>query len=93
MQKGKGKEKFIGMLHDMMQQKQERGLTTSIELGTYHNAGILPDSYPDGEDPDDDYYLLEISPLAEGDKVLIVWTDDGDLVAIGKLEGGDSDDG
>lgn len=94
-QNGKGKEKFMGMLASMMQDRENRGMSASIELGTYHKSGIIPDSYPDHAEPDNDYYLFSFSPLEEGDRVLVLWTDNGDdesgMVVIGKLEGGDDD--
>lgn len=95
-QNGKGKQNFLGMLDSMMKDRESRGHTVNIELGTYYDEGVLPDSYRiSNDEPDKDYYLFSLEPLREGDRVLVLWTDnrddESDMVVIGKLEGGDAD--
>ena len=91
--KKKGRDKFVNLLDGMIKQRQRRGTEPAVELGTYYKEGILPDSYPAGSEPDEDFYLCQTGPLREGDRVLILWADSGELIAIGKLEGGEDDDG
>ena len=101
MKKENGKERFLGLIADMVNDKQNRGKSVSIELGTFYKKegvqGIIPDSYPDSDDPEDDYLSLFTDGIAAGDRVLVIWTDaDGDepdMIAIGPLksEGGEED--
>ena len=42
-------------------------------------------------DSDDDFLLLSGTKLKNGDRVLLIWTDDEDIVVLGKVEGGDND--
>ncbi len=95
MKKENGKERFLSLIADMVNDKQNRGKGYSIELGTYEKNGVLPDSYPNN-DPEDDYFSFFTDGIAVGDRVLIIWTDDGDepdMIAIGPLKsvGGDED--
>ena len=49
---------------------------------------FFPDSYPNN-DPEDDYFSFFTDGIAVGDRVLIIWTDDGDepdMIAIGPLK-------
>lgn len=96
MKKENGKERFLGLIADMVSDKQDRGKGYSIELGTYKKNGILPDSYPDSDEPEDDYFSFFTDDIAAGDRVLVIWTDDGDepdMIAIGPLKnkGGEED--
>lgn len=79
--KREGRKKFLAMLGSMADRKADPE-TAGIEMGYYYaGKGILPDSYPDGEKPDDDYFLIGSSYLEDGDRVLVIWTDAGELVA------------
>lgn len=90
MKKDKGKQAFLNMLDNVVSKKAgDSGVIA--ELGTVKSNGILPDSYPSGEEPDDDFLLLSGTKLKNGDRVLLIWTDDEDIVVLGKVEGGDND--
>ncbi len=95
MGKEKGKDRFLGLIEDILHDQQSRGGGYSIELGTYKKGGVLPDSYPDRDGPEEDYYSFFHSDITAGDRVLVIWTDDDDpdMIAIGPLksEGGDED--
>ena len=56
-------------------------------------VNIIPDSYPEGSEPDDDYLVLSGIETAEGDRVLLIWTDAEELIVVGKVEGGGDDAG
>lgn len=96
MRKENGKERFLSLLADMMNDRQNRGKGYSVELGTYHKKGVLPDSYPNSDEPEDNYFSFFSDSIAAGDRVLVIWTDgedEPDMIAIGPLknEGGDED--
>ena len=63
------------------------------ELGTMKDGGILPDSYPEGAEPDDDFLMLSDAKVSDGDRVLLIWTDAEEIVVIGKVEGDEEDAG
>ena len=97
MKKENGKERFLGLIADMVDDKQDRGKGYSVELGTYKKNGVLPDSYPNSDEPEDDYFSFFTDGIAAGDRVLVIWTDaeddEPDMIAIGPLksEGGEED--
>lgn len=90
MKNDKGKQAFLAML-DVIVDKKAGNSDVIAELGTVKGSGILPDSYPSGEEPDDDYLVLSGIKLKSGDRVLIIWTADEDMVVVGKVEGDDND--
>ena len=63
------------------------------ELGTMKDGGILPDSYPESAEPDDDFLMLSNAKVSDGDRVLLIWTDAEEIVVIGKVEGDEEDAG
>ena len=63
------------------------------ELGTMKDGGILPDSYPESAEPDDDFLMLSDAKVSDGDRVLLIWTDAEEIVVIGKVEGDEEDAG
>ena len=40
------------------------------ELGTMKDGGILPGSYPESAEPDDDFLMLSDAKVSDGDRVL-----------------------
>ena len=92
MKNDKGKRAFLNML-DSVVSKKSGDSGAVAELGTIKGNGILPDSYPSGEEPDDDFLLLSGVKLKNGDRVLLIWTDDEDIVVLGKVEGDEEDAG
>ena len=83
-----GRKNFIRMIEQISRGNNSEAVNIIAELG-----GVLPDSYPEGSEPDDDYLVLSGIETATGDRVLLIWTDAEELIVVGKVEGGGDDAG
>lgn len=88
----KWKKNFIRAIEQIS--KGNQGAADVVaELGTMKDGGILPDSYPESAEPDDDFLMLSDAKVSDGDRVLLIWTDAEEIVVIGKVEGDEEDAG
>lgn len=85
------KKNYIRMIEQISKGNNSEAVNIIAELGTMKAGGVLPDSYPEGSEPDDDYLVLSGIETAEGDRVLLIWTDAEELIVVGKVEGGGDD--
>lgn len=90
----KGANKLAVVLQKRMKAVSKGGVSVSSELGTILAGNKLKlDSLPDAVLDDDDYLvcqtICETKPLEKGDRVLVIWTDDGETVVVDKLIAGD----
>ena len=76
-----GRKNFIRMIEQISKGNNSEAVNIIAELGTMKAGGVLPDSYPEGSEPDDDYLVLSGIETAEG------------LIVVGKVEGGGDDAG
>lgn len=92
MAKHDGRNNFMKVIEQLSGRRMaEQG--TVAELGTMKDGGVLPDSYPDGSEADDDFLTISGAELNDGDRVLLIWTDAEEIVVIGKVEGDEDDAG
>ena len=94
-----GRKNFIRAIEQISKGNQSAADVVA-ELGTMKDGGILPDSYPESAEPDDDFlitglatYMLSNAKVSDGDRVLLIWTDAEEIVVIGKVEGDEEDAG
>lgn len=90
----KGASKLASVLQSRMNQMNQRNSTVSVELGAILTGKKLKvDSLPEEVLDKDDYSVCETivntEPLKKGDRVLVVWTNDGEPVVIDKIIGAD----
>ena len=69
-----GRKNFIRMIEQISKGNNSSAVNITAELGTMKAGGVLPDSYPEGSEPDDDYLVLSGIETAEGDRVLLAET-------------------
>ena len=81
-----GRKNFIRMIEQISKGNNSEAVNIIAELGTMKAGGVLPE-------PDDDYLVLSGIETAEGDRVLLIWTDAEELIVVGKVEGGGDDAG
>lgn len=89
----KGAYKLATVLQKRMKQVSGRSNDVSSELGSIAPGNKLKvDSLPEFLIDDDDYSVcqsvIKSSPLKSGDRVLVVWTNDGEPVVIDKIAAG-----
>ena len=87
-----GRKNFIRAIEQISKGNQSAADVVA-ELGTMKDEGILPDSYPESAEPDDDFLMLSNAKVSDGDRVLLIWTDAEEIVVIGKVEGDEEDAG
>ena len=63
-----GRKNFIRMIEQISKGNNSEAVNIIAELGTMKAGGVLPDSYPEGSEPDDDYLVLSGIETAEGDR-------------------------
>ena len=88
-----GRKNFIRMIEQISKGNNSEAVNIIAELGTMKDGGILPDSYPESAEPDDDFLMLSDAKVSDGDRVLLIWTDAEEIVVIGKVEGDEEDAG
>ena len=69
-----GRKNFIRAIEQISKGNQSAADVVA-ELGTMKDGGILPDSYPESAEPDDDFLMLSDAKVSDGDRVLLIWTD------------------
>ena len=62
-----GRKNFIRMIEQISKGNNSEAVNIIAELGTMKAGGVLPDSYPEGSEPDDDYLVLSGIETAEGE--------------------------
>ena len=82
----KGAAMFASVIQKRMQQVSEIKVGIPIETGEIIAGGRLKlSSIPDTVLDKDDYSLCTSTQFKNGDKVLVVWTFDGEPVVIDKI--------
>lgn len=86
----KGAAKLASVLQSRMNKVSGRNVSLTAELGSIIAwKKLIVDSLPDVTLDEDDYCVCqtinETSPLKNGDRVLVIWTNDGDAVVIDKI--------
>ena len=61
-----GRKNFIRAIEQISKGNQSAADVVA-ELGTMKDGGILPDSYPEGAEPDDDFLMLSDAKVSDGD--------------------------
>lgn len=86
----KGGAKLAHVIQQRMRTMIERGTSVSVERGEIVSGRKLklysiPDAILDKDDYSVCMTVYKESPLKTGDRVLIVWTNDGEPVVIDKI--------
>lgn len=85
-----GASKLASIIQQRMNSVAGRTSTVSVELGCVMSGNrIKIDSIPDAIIGADEYSVCktisETSHLEDGDRILVVWTNTGDLIVIDKI--------
>ena len=92
MAKNDGRNNFMKAIEQLPSRRMVvQGVVA--ELGTIKDGGVLPDSYPDGSESDDDFLKISGAELNDGDRVLLIWTDAEENKKKKKVEGDENDAG